>query len=134
MMKNGSVVDEVQEVALMIFFEELRLHVRRQGLDSDKYSYGGFRAFLMEQVAVKDEEEAARGSPKNMEQEKQEYEEEDQGMWIEDAKGEWHWFEPAQIYVLFKGKGKGFKGKGEGKGKNNSGQRRQTERNIHGQT
>lgn len=104
-LKNGSVADEIKKVTLMkILFEELRLHVRRRGFLSDRYSYDEVRAFLMEKVATKDEEKAARGSLRNAEESKTEHDGTEQGMWLEDFQGEWSWLEVAQINALLTGK------------------------------
>ena len=86
--KDCKVSGEIKKVLLMkIFFEELRLYVRRQGLHSDRYSRDGLRAFLMERAATTDEERAARGPPRNLDQDRQGVEEADQGMWLRTQKG-----------------------------------------------
>ena len=59
---NGErVPEDAEKVALMyILFEDLWLHVRRQGMPTDKHTYKELRALLREQASIKDDETVAR--------------------------------------------------------------------------
>lgn len=116
---------------MKVLFEELRLHVGRQGFHGDRFTYDEFRAFLMERVAITDDERTAKGPPKNLDHfvHGNQPPEFDQGPWLEDENGERSWPEPAQLNALSNGNGKG-KGKGNGKGKGcRNGGNEQFERN-----
>ena len=66
-LKGSSAFGEVKKVALVEFrFEDLRLFVRKQVLHSDNYSCDELRAFPMERASIKDEERAASGSPREL--------------------------------------------------------------------
>ena len=96
-----------------ILFEEPMLHVRCQGLQDERVSYDALRSFLMEQATIEDEERAAKGNIKSLEEDavpaadNSRFEE---GAWMKNCNGEPVWLEPQQLNALFKRKGKTGKG------------------------
>ena len=113
-LKGGRISDENKKVELMnVSFEELSLHIRRQGFHTDRHIYEEPGARLTEQVTVKDEERAANGSARPLEEDEREVPTHDQGQWIEDPSGIHAWFEAEQLNALMDG------GEGNGIGKRN---------------
>lgn len=103
---------------MKVLFEEFGLYARRRGLHTDKHMYDDFSSCLVEQASIKDDEKAARGALKQMEEVREEPAEFDQGQWVTEPFGNTAWIEAAQLNALAKGatsKGKWKTCKGKGK-------------------
>ena len=73
--KGAKATKDAKKVAFMkMLFEVVRLHVRRQGMR---------RHLLVEQATIKDEEDAAKGAVKQL-QEEPEREWPEEGAWVQD--------------------------------------------------
>ena len=72
---------------MKILFEEVRFHVRRQGLHSDQQSYEYLRVARVEPAEISDDEKAVRGSLRNMKDDKKD--EFDEVSLVELSSGDW---------------------------------------------
>ena len=94
-----------------------------KGLHIDNHSCDGLRSFLLQQAATMDEERAAQGSLRNIDDE-QVSQEHDHGVLIEDAIGQRIWLEASQFDVSMERGGMGNeKNNGNAGNGNESGKR-----------
>lgn len=114
-MKGDVVSDEIKKVVVMeVLLDELRLYVRRRGLHNDRHSYEELRSFLVEHATIRDEEDVAKGSLRNFEEDSSEPGEQEPGSWMELSTGARAWIDAGELVAP--SKGGNLKGKANGKG------------------